>query len=515
MADEVFPAYKRIVLNNHNRFESLIRQGVLKPVFLWHFPLLIVLPIAALLVPHKKGGYYVRSLLFVATLSLGADILRSRRMRLGANGYMVGLIVIWWFVWCATLLFFNDPEHNFQRIERARHTSGKTPHGQGNGVAIQEGNQGPNPGNMTAETLVWQPYPQTFPHRLNWVLGLVFNMRGPEWNWRISCLDPLPSHLVDSARHASHRQHKQPPFPRAKSRVRTALTRFIISYLCIDLLKLIMIRDPWFFNAVPTPPPFPFNHLSETPGLVRVYRLLLSGTGIFLALQFVTALNPLFFLGLSLAFPTASRALTSVPLDAPWLYAPPFGSLAAILEHGLAGVWGRWWHQIFRFGFTSTAKWIISFLPSHLAARRRMRRTIMTLVAFGISGLMHSAGSYTQLGDTQPVSGTFLFFLLQAVGIFVQELYSWAVAPWLSGKNCPPAPTWLSRAANAGFVLGWLLFSGRYIADDFARGGIWLTEPLPFSLVRGLSGQGWLCWQSAWFEYYDDGTYWGRGVRIL
>lgn len=508
--DSAFSRYERIVLDTRERYETFIRNGDAKPLLLWHALLPIILLICALLIPSRGGGSILRQILYVISLGISAEIIRYRRVLLGGNGYMVGLIMVWLLVWSSTLLFFNNAERDFRRIERVWSTKEKSPVGKQNGHASNK-EYGQAEVQKNAYTLVWQPYPRSFKHRLGWVLALVLNMRGPDFSFRISSLDPLPSQLdpknspADAVRAG----------PQSKSRIRAAFTCFFVAYLALDILKLVVIWDPYFLGSISATPPFPLDYLSVFPGLIRAYRSFVTGAAVYFALLFVTALNPICFLGLSTAFPKASRALTATPLDAPWLYTDQFGPITAILDDGLAGAWGKWWHQIFRFGFVSTAKWIISFLPASVTSQRIVRRIITTLVAFGISGLIHGSGSYTQLGEnTRPATGTFLFFILQAVGVFVQDLWARVVVAQLTRSGLAP-PRWLRRTGNVAFVLGWLFFSGYRIADDFANGGMWLTEPLPFSLLRGLMGQGWLCWRTPWFKYHDDGTFWGSGVRIM
>lgn len=510
MVDSIFVRYERTVLDVYQQFDSLLENGDAKPLLLWHVLFAMVLPFCALLIPHRPSGWILRPFLSAIALTISVETIRYRRALLGANGYIVGLIMVWWLVWSSTLLFFNDAERNFRRIERAQSHGIQGAASQQNGHASNKTHK-PSETLGRSGTLVWQPYPRSFMHRLGWVLALVLNMRGPDFNFRISSLDPLPPQLkakndpIDDKRVC----------PQATARIRAAFIRFFVAYLAIDILKLTMIWDPYFMGIVSAPPPFPLNHLSDIPGLIRLYRSLLSGTGVYFALQLVTALNPMFFLGLSTAFPNAFRAITATPLDEPWLYAEQFGPLNAVLDEGLTGTWGKWWHQIFRFGFVSTGKWTLSLLPSAISSRRSVRRTIITIVAFGVSGAIHGFGSYTQLSnETRPITETFLFFILQPVGMFIQDIWNLTVVAQLNRNGLSP-PRWLRRIGNVAFVISWLLFSGNRIADDFAKGGMWLTEPLPISPLRGLIGQGWNCWQAPWFERHDDGTFWGSGVRVI
>ncbi|KAL4894120.1 membrane bound O-acyl transferase family-domain-containing protein [Aspergillus ambiguus] len=515
MANPLPPSYLHIIHNNRIQFEVSIQQGQFKPVFLWQTVLLIALPLLALAVPRRYGGHYVRYLVFGLVVQGAIDTVRSRRALLGANGYMVGLIVAWWSIWMAALLVFHDPELEFRRIERVPLPLGKR--------ALRNGQDATDKDHLT-----WQPYPTSIMHRLNWVLGLLLNMRGPEWNWRISSLDPLPSALVPCS--AAGEPRPVTPEPSyARSRLRAVAATFIKTYLALDLIKLLMMHDPYFWGVVGSsslPPPFPLTYLiplSSVPSsLIYLYRFLLTGTAIYTAVVFVGTLNPLIFLGLSHAFPSASRMVTSTPLNAPWLYADLFGPLLpSALDHGLAGCWSRWWHQVFRFGFTSTAHALVSLLPARCTAHRGTRRGVVAVVVFTLSGLMHACGSYTQFSPTHPISGPFLFFILQPVGIAVQEMGAKWLLPAVVPGGAESLPRWVRRTANVIFVASWLLFSARYIMDDFARGGFWLAEPLPISLFRGfglglgVEGEGWWCWGEPWFHSWDGGSFWTRGVRVM
>ncbi|RAL05552.1 wax synthase family protein [Aspergillus ibericus CBS 121593] len=467
-------SYRHLVDENRARFESFIQNGEKKPVLLWNLLIPLLLPVIALLVPHEKGARYVRPLVMACIIGLSVDTLCHRRMLLGGNGYMGGLIPAWGCIWSATLLIFRNVERDFQRIERRSLPPAKAgPNGDAalNGYARKTRCQDTT---LRSETLVWQPYPQTLTHRLNWVLGLVANMRGPEWNWRISSLGALPPSVQSQLNHRHNfKDNADPELNDMRFRLRAVFSTWLKSYLILDLIKLLMIRDQYFMGAVyPTPdPPFPFHRLTPYPALVHVYRCLITGTGVLAALQYVCCFNPLLFGGLSLAFPNAARTLTSVPLSAGWLYPPTFGPfLTTILDDSLAGCWSQWWHQLFRFGFTSTAHWLLGFLPSRLANIRTIRRFLTVLIAFGLSGFVHASGSYVQYRDTIPATGAFCFFILQAVGVLIQEIIS---------PSWSRLPKPMRRVCNAVFALGWLLLTGGFIMEDFSRGGLWLTEPLP------------------------------------
>ena len=525
MADPALRSYRQVNHDYQDRLETLIETGEFSPFFLWHFVLFIGLSLSALLIPQRRGTRFLRPLVLCLTTGVACDVILRRRSLLGGNGYMPGLLAAWWTIWCGTLLVFNDPERDFERIERRRSGAGshKTA-GQDGNAAAKSTSKEP----MLEEHLVWQPYPQGLSHRLNWALGLLFNMRGPEWNWRLPTMDALPP-SVQTQLGSSPSVRKPKPTTSTvdgRSRLRAAFMSCLKAYLVLDVVKVLAMRDPYFFTGTISPPPpapFPISAiLPDIPWVTHLYRLFLAGIGIFAAMSYVTAFNPIIFLGLSLKFPNAARCLTAAPLDAPWLYPATFGSfLPSLLDHGLAGCWAQWWHQLFRFGFTSCLKWLLSHLPTQLTTNRIVRRTATVVIGFGLSGLVHACGSYTQIAETRPIRDTCCFFLLQAVGIIVQDILSSAFLSVFFPSSHHPPPRWLRRTANVLFVFAWLVWSGPLVVDDFARSGLFLTEPLPVSLLRGVGlgtgtdGEGWWCWEGAWMRVWDGGSFWERGIRIM
>ncbi|KAF7719592.1 Uncharacterized protein PECH_005482 [Penicillium ucsense] len=543
MANSQLDSYKDVVQNHQDQLDALLRKGVYQPVFIYHVVIFNMLPLIGLLIPRRGTTRFVRPGMFVICVAIAAEVLTRRRALLGGHGYMIGLMTAWWLLWSAALFVFLDVENDVRRIERgpraaesilaehghqdlskgaatasarkASRLSGNVCHENGQALATES----TKPGD---ETFHWQSYPRKMTHRAEWCAGLLFNLRGPEWNWRQPHLGPLPRSVYNQVGRGFETGRFQvqddTTYPRAQDRLRAAFWQFLQAYLLLDCLKVIMMRDVYFrgWTTQNAPPPVPFSYVAAYPVLVRLYRSFVSGMGVFVALNFVTSLNPIFFLGLSTAFPNAARKLTGAPLGASWLYADAFGPFgSSLLDHGIAGCWGRWWHQLFRHGFATTARFILSLLPEKWSASSRVKQLIYVLVSFTASGLVHAAGSLSQFGDTSPISGPFLFFFSQGIAMIVERTIKTDVLPRL-GLGQIPRP--LCRAINAVYVCSWLLYSGALIADDFARGGLWLIDPIPISPLRGLglaSDKGWWCWDSPWFGYWSDGTYWGSGIRLL
>ena len=62
----------------------------------------------------------------------------------------------------------------------------------------------------------------------------------------------------------------------------------------------------------------------------------------------------------------------------------------------------------------------------------------------------------------------------------------------------------------------WLWWTFSPLADDFARGGLWLLEPLPVSPLRGLlfgSGELWR-WYGPYIGWYTGQEWWESGLSF-
>lgn len=130
---------------------------------------------------------------------------------------------------------------------------------------------------------------------------------------------------------------------------------------------------------------------------------------------------------------------------------------------------------------------------------------ISLTVPFVMSAGLHYAGCYTQSGGGW---GCVQFFLLQPLGIAFEQVvlkvyrrsgvrlgvlekyvpYVWAVV-WFSATN----PSFLA---------------------EYRYGGVWSTEPIPVSAIRGLSGEGWWCWGTSkdgrvWWNWHESLGGWG------
>ena len=439
------------------------------------------------------------------------------------TGYGVGLLNAWAILWSAALIIVNDARVDFKRIERhrkqgdAKWKAGGEDHANGNAItsgtdmsletaALRAGNlkepqaRAPKRTNQADHDwqYVWQALPPRFLHRLHWVTDLVISFRGPGWSHQTPGMAPPPSNIQASLADSFRKPPTAMSTLTRADLLRNNLPRFLVVIVVLDGLKSLMMQDPYFWSLGPSmPSPFPWPVLSRT---------LLSATMTFFSLQSIFLLAPLIF-GVLLGPEWIGE------LAWPWKYTPYFGSIREIGKQGLAGAWGRWWHQLFRFGFEQCGEGAARALGGDnkgWGKRSRKGMLLRVSLAFALSGTLHASASYTSMRPTKPLH-PFIFFALQPVGILVQR----AVADWMRQSGWrEKIPSWTRELGNYCFVIAWFYITGPFVADDFAGCGVWLYEPVPFSIFRGLSGQGWWFWGGTWIKWHSAVPWWKSGFAI-
>jgi hypothetical protein len=249
-------------------------------------------------------------------------------------------------------------------------------------------------------------------------------------------------------------------------------------FIYLDVIKLAVAHDPYFWGFVDPAPPAPAylpSLIADTPFLLKWYRLLLGCSAIWLGLQSLMSVGPLIFAGLLGPESVGIRG-------EPWSNPPDsFGSIVNCLDRGLAGYWAGFWHQTFRRTFEAPATWLAKTLGIKLRSTPGV--LLASICAFGISAILHMSGSFSELGDTQPLSGPGFFFATQPLGVLAQIFFTKALRTSGAAKM---VPRWLGRIGNVSWALFVMYYTAPYLVEDFARGGVWLFEPLPFSPTRAL-----------------------------
>jgi hypothetical protein len=362
----------------------------------------------------------------------------------------------------------------------------------------------------STEEYFWQSYPDTFLERFEWVTDMLVNFRGPGWNWAISTLPSPPLSITkqvgkfdeESAR-TGRSKTGLVRFDTREEVFNFYVPRFIAYYFLTDLIKTVMMQDPYFLFG-PTTYALPPFLAGLSPTALLIFREALSATGIVVIIELAFQIAPLCFcllLGPSLIGQRGE----------PWYYTNSWGYFSNILDKGLGGLWGGWWHQTFRFPFSAPTHFLIE--NNYISAHSKYKIPISGFFAFGISGLLHAAGSVSQIAYTKPLNNM-IFFLMQAVGIFLQTAFCSMFRPQI--ENLPKR---MRQIGNFVFVFSWLLSTGWLLTDDFARGGVWLVEPLPISPLRGLGfgvkGDGWWTWTDMGSGWYSGKHWWTSGYALF
>ncbi|KIW73879.1 hypothetical protein PV04_01961 [Phialophora macrospora] len=564
MAHEDLSLYRQTLASRQHRYDASVQSGDYTPfLYPWDTLPALYLFLAVSITPRLplRLARAFRYTAFILILLHGAYVVYHRRTLWFAGGYGIGLSGAWGAIMSGALLVCNDLGRDFKRLETRVVRSGHGDHQQngspaestasGTGQSVDLGRRKVAGVYTSSDSkqrssniheqpatrqyrMVWQgfPYDGGLVHLIDWTVDLMTSFRGVGWKHRISTVNsidaPIQPDRAEEEYHGRIQQESKPTSISAwnlQSFQIKAAQDFMVNYLLLDLLKTIVITDTYFLGLAPLESPTSWHWLgclNETvPIATRLVRLSLSMAGVIVALTFIFSLNPLVF-AMVLPKLVDTSTLTKAPLLEPGLYPPMWYPLStSVMYSGLAGFWGKFWHQMFRFGISEPSRVLVKKL--RLNPRGKAARVMQLLIAFSLSGSIHALGSYTtfSLQPSQPLSGPFLFFLLQALGIFLQTSAVNLMDIRLSWTKSTPLA--VRQTVNLVFVLTWLYFTGPLLANDFARCGIWLFEPVPISPLRGLGfgpggkDEGWWTWYqegSRLMGWWKGEKWWNRALAI-
>ncbi|KAI8632104.1 hypothetical protein F5Y19DRAFT_386002 [Xylariaceae sp. FL1651] len=433
-----------------------------------------------------------------------------------------------------------DEKHIKGTRERQRHATPSTPLPGGREVEekllmeniitlnTQDGNPALELSNLTREQeyeYYWQEYPAdaSFWTRLDWAFDIVSSFRLTGWNWSPFCFPPYqpPPKIGPYQLPLEYGPHRSKQgYERTLSRRELVISRTVFniipSYIIVDFCATLMTSDPYFILGPEHNHPLPRHLASLSPLLLSLQRTVLAFVGIVSALQFVWNCG------------AVALALYCPPILGfrahPWHLPSMSGSFTQVLDRGLAGFWGAWWHQTFRVGFSAPTKWLLArgYLPSSSSSTHKDGRSglamvgplLGALVAFAQSALLHGAGSYSTVPATHHW-GPPLFFALAGAGTVLQTVLSHVLR-----RRIEKLPQSVRRLGNLAFVFLWLWATSWALLDDFGRCGIWLWEPVPVSVARAVGlGDDKRVWRydADFFPQWHwgaRGRWWETGVAI-
>lgn len=530
---EVAPTSREILYVYRNAFNEQLSSGTIHPTVLPYQIYTTILLVAYFSLPHKKYPLIYASRWPILTFINWFQWRMLWRTSSSSYcvGYAVGLSISWMIVWSWALLVFMRPQWEAKRVQRIRVQVNGTqlaalknsdvPEIQKDGLNLRQRKKVNRSVQAHDEVAMktnssqfiykyfWQSYPDTPIERLSWATDLVFNYRGPGWNWAISPLPSLPPEIimqlgepVPVEMYLNISSVGLRRFNTRRELCRSRLPRLIFGYFLLDFLKVIMMSDP-YYKFGPTTYALPVHLKVLSPFMIHMYRQSLSSGTIIAGLAVANYIPPLIISVI------CGPKVFGLRAEA-WYYPSMWGPFSNLCYKGLGGLWGNYWHQIFRQGFTAPTNYLIQ--KGYMKARSPTAMLVGLGFAFGISGFVHWAGSVTLYAKTYP-SHLILFFALQGVGILIQSTFCTILKPSLK-----TFPKYIRYTGNLLYSLFWLYSTGWILADDFARGGLWLWEPVPFSPLRGLGfgepDAGWWCWEHSGVGWYSGKHWWESGIAL-
>ncbi|KAG5926154.1 hypothetical protein E4U42_003571 [Claviceps africana] len=364
----------------------------------------------------------------------------------------------------------------------------------------------------------WQKFPAKAPFlvRLGWVMDLMFSLRGCGWNFSISTIPRpvIPQIIqdnakvdVDSVPRKTAAGFSHPVT--ARNLLRTCLIKALLSYIVLDFLNLQMKRDPYYLvgpNNEYEPPPHIANKSPWSLALCRQSYFLV---GVLISITYYFYVSNIFqYYLFKIFFP--SRAFL-------WNFPSMFGSFSDVLDRGLAGWWGSWWHQTFRLVFLAPSVYLLK--KGYLKRRTVAADLFGLFISFFQSGLLHAAGSYTAIPHTRPWD-QLRYFLFQGLGIVVQQYLSLALR-----SIFPKMPRAMRRCGNLAFSILWMFVTSPMFLHDMISCAIWMHESVPISVFRllglgpalslGYADNAWWRWDKEYFlKFYETKHWWEAGFAL-
>lgn len=479
-------------------------------------------------------------------------IMRTASSTNFAYAYAAGLMASWGTIMSMNLLVWKRPQFEAARVIKIKVNGEKMGVGQNgntgsaNGVNGKTGENGLRLRKVNAAEIaqecgkdigkdedryIWQMFPEkgTFWERLGWAVDLSCSFRGAGkiynniltlreekltyitgWNYSITSIPrpPIPSSIIPSSPVTIS---AIPPtstcgytIPLTETALLTSrLLRIIPCYFLLDFLSVQMMKDPFFILGPDTPHSLPAHLQTTSPFLILFYRECLSLVGVWAAINAVFNINDLAQYYFFKTFFPSRAAL--------WHYASTFGSVSEILDRGLAGWWGAWWHQTFRLEFLGPSVYLLR--KGYIKRGTQIADAVGLFASFFQSGLMHAAGSLSSIPATKPWR-SMVFFLLQGVGIALQQRMALYLRKYTGGM-----PRILRQVGNVVFCLVWLYVTAPFFVNDLASTGLWMFEPVPISPLRymgfGHPDDHWWRWDRDHFpKLYSVKNWWEVGIAL-
>ncbi|MCJ1418614.1 hypothetical protein MMC32_004962 [Xylographa parallela] len=449
----------------YDSYQHLITHIVPGPNSISYFIPLLLLPIA-LLIPPSVLSKSQLSLLFLPPIH--ACFLHSCLFGGGLDVISSDAVV-----WCTVLIGLQDVRGTYKRI-RAVINPELLPR-----VAAPSGQDDKT---LSEEPSTWEePYPNTLSARIIWILDLLPSIRLSGWK------------IGDLAHDTA-----QPPKPLTRrAYLRHAALIAMTSFLLLDTAAFLVRHDSYFTDrsvSISSPYPYPLSASANQSSLPYVLSpLLILPPYVLRPLIIAAHIYALMTLGGALA--TTPLLVLPTPLS-PHLYPMFFGPFSSVMDRGLRGLWGTWWHQTMRYQNSMPGRALAQYLGVRPGGRGDY--ALRTISAFGLSGWVHMG-----LVPPEPLGGVDAWRVRMAVGVFFWvQVVGFAVEVavrdsmrWMEWEKGGREGRWSKTGRRAGmlvWVLGWLCGTLPLLGWAGKELGYFGVYPLPVSLwMRVVAGRWW------------------------
>ncbi|KXS97491.1 hypothetical protein AC578_9067 [Pseudocercospora eumusae] len=407
-----------------------------------------VLLLICLLVPPSIVSHNGLAMLAMPVI-LGSTVHAWIAMR-GVD--VISVDTLWWSFF---FLVFKDPRRDFKRL-----------------VVNVESKTSEDPSDLSNVTA--EPYPSDFWPRLQWVFALFKNR--PLTSWKIGV--------------ASHDANVSRPYV---SRSRVTFIKGILYMLApavgiIMPLAIQLKAHDSFFSRAGQSLLMPYESQSDKPPLVvdTIQRALPRAVlrplvlGMYLYSLLILMFLPRYLLLVLASFFAASPNAKWSPHTWPRSH---FGPFSAVLDDGLKGLWGRWWHQQMRNAVSEPGRWLATKL--RLKRGGLARYACICISAFTLSGLTHMGlvppepRSAEVYGPWQLRLMIATFFWIQPIGILLEVTLVNKVIT-IASRRFGSAP-FVDRILRLLWLLLFMSCSFTFLLNPFLELGYWNIWP-PFFL---------------------------------
>ncbi|KAL4953042.1 hypothetical protein BDW69DRAFT_184862 [Aspergillus filifer] len=163
----------------------------------------------------------------------------------------------------------------------------------------------------------------------------------------------------------------------------------------------------------------------------------------------------------------------------PWMYPAVFGSLKYIFWPRLKDIWGKLWHDLCRRALVSSS---IALIPQRTPLS--VRRILVGVLSFVISGVVHAAGTYAVSRDAHAVLMMIFFFILLPFFIAAQEAVNAILERALPNWFITRAVIWIF---NVTYVIWWGYHTAPWFFD---------YSMIPESLASIPVPESWSLWRT-------------------